>query len=160
MAVKRGPKKADAPAAPVVEETVEIELVKAASYTHFGYGMTFVKGGRYTFHKADAQELLGITDEWGIPYFKRWAPPPPPPEKEAGNVGQTSIQKLPPKRGNDMSMADIDPDRAARKEAAREAAKKAAAPQPVAVNEPEPAATEEAGDVDSGEIDTGEGVDI
>lgn len=161
MAVKRGSSKkaAEPPVVPEVEPTVEIELTKAASYTHFGYGMTFVKGGRYTFHLSDAQELLGLHDEWGVPYFRRWAPPPPPPEEAEGLVGQKGVQTLPPKQGNDMSMADLDPERAARKEAAREAAKKANAPKPLAVNEP--VVTQETEDaVDSGEIDTGEGVDI
>ena len=156
MAVKRAPKK---PAVPAPEETIEIELTKATSYTHFGYGMTFLKGGRYTFNRADAEELLGITDEWGVPYFRKWAPPPPPKEETDG-VSQKGVQSLPPKKGNDMSMADLDPERAARKEAAREEAKKARAPKPLAVSEPEPPQEPE-GEVDSDEIDTGEGgVDI
>jgi hypothetical protein len=158
MAVKRTTKK---PAAPAPVATIEIELRKAASYTHFGYGMTFVKGGRYTFNRDDAQELLGIQDEWGVPYFRKWAPPPPPKELlKEGEVEQGTLQTLPAQRGNDMSINDIDPDRAARKEAAREAAKVAKAPKPTNVVEPEAETPEAPGEVDSEEIDTGAGVEV
>ena len=137
------------------EDTIVIELAKAKSYTHYTYDMTFVEGGKYTFNESDARELLALKDEWGVPYFRRWQPPKPKEETlPEGHVAEGSVQSLP--KGNDISMADIDPDRAK-----KQAPRKKRAPKVVAKEEPAPEETPEpAGEVDSGEIDTAGGVEV
>lgn len=144
------------------EETIDLELAKVKTYVHYGYGMTFKEGGIYTFSKADAHELLGLHDEWGVPYFRKYQPPKK--KEDVSEDGEPirsgqGVVSLPDamKKGNEHLTMEEEPEEApptrARKKAKR-------APKVVKAVEPEPETQEAADDVDSDEIDTAGGVEV